>query len=55
MINFWNGDLTKEYNRDQLINFAKDDIEILVGERIEIMKILNLFNAIEINFNGEEI
>jgi hypothetical protein len=51
---FWNSDIPKKYNRDQLIEFARDDIEILLRERNEMAKILDLLNVIENHFNGEE-
>lgn len=50
---FWSSEIPKKYNRDQVIAFAKDDIEILLRERKEMEKILNLFNVIENHFNGE--
>jgi parvulin-like peptidyl-prolyl isomerase len=51
---FWNSDFPKKYNRDQLIAFAKDDIEILLREREEILKLMKLFNVIDNHFNREE-
>lgn len=51
--NFWNSDEPNRYNKFQLIAFAKDDIEILLNERDELEKILNLLNAIEVNFNND--
>lgn len=51
--NFWNSEIPKRYNKEQIINFAKDDIEILLSERNELEKISKLFNAIETNFNKD--
>jgi hypothetical protein len=40
--------------KNQLIVYAKDDIEILLKEREEIIKLINLFDVIETNFDKEE-
>lgn len=51
---FWSSEIPRKYNRDQIIAFARDDIEILLRERKEMEKLLDLFDVIENYFNGEE-
>jgi hypothetical protein len=50
---FWSVDKSKLYMKDQIIDYAKTDIEFLINEYDEMKKILNLLDAIEINFNKD--
>ena len=55
MRDFWNSDIYKLYNKEEIINYAKWDIALLLKEREEMEKILDLLNVIETNFNKEGI
>jgi ribonuclease D len=41
--------------KDQIIDYAKSDIEYLLKEYDEMKKIVNLFDAIDTNFDKDGI
>jgi hypothetical protein len=51
MTKFWSSDEPKKFNKNQIIELAKSDIEILVKERNEIKEIMddiNIYSMIKI-------